>query len=112
MRSASWRAASESALANRSITVEKHNTPLAEATTPSLEALKAYSMGVKVVASRGEAAALPFFKQASEIDPNFALAYVRLGLMYGTLGESEFGMRVRPGRMNCETGPATKKGSL
>ena len=45
-------------------------------------------MGVKVVASRGEAAALPFFKQASEIDPNFALAYVRLGLMYGTLGES------------------------
>jgi len=73
------------------ITVEKHNTPLAEATTPSLEALKAYSMGVKVVASRGEAAALPFFKQASEIDPNFALAYVRLGLMYGTLGESELG---------------------
>jgi len=73
------------------ITVEKHNTPLAEATTPSLEALKAYSMGVQVVASRGEAAALPFFKQASEIDPNFALAYVRLGLMYGTLGESELG---------------------
>ncbi len=73
------------------ITVERHNTPLAEATTPSLEALKAYSMGVKVVASRGEAAALPFFKQASEIDPNFALAYVRLGLMYGTLGESELG---------------------
>ncbi len=73
------------------LTVEKHNTPLAEATTPSLEALKAYSMGVKVVASSGEAAALPFFKQASEIDPNFALAYVRLGLIYGTLGESESG---------------------
>src|SRR5208283_29144 len=56
-------------------TVEKHDTPLAEATTPSLEALKAYSMGWRVVASQGGDAAVPFFKQAVEIDPKFAAAY-------------------------------------
>src|ERR1700723_3474760 len=50
-------------------TVEKHNTPLAEATTPSLEALKAYSTGLKVMAAKGEAPAVPFFRRATEIDP-------------------------------------------
>lgn len=69
-------------------TVEKHNTPLAEATTPSLEALKAYSTGWKVALSEGDAAALPFFKRAVEIDPQFAMAYAALGVMYGTTGES------------------------
>ena len=69
-------------------TVEKHNTPLAEATTPSLEALKAYSTGWKVAHSEGDAAALPFFKSAVSIDPQFAVAYAALGLMYGTTGES------------------------
>ncbi len=70
-------------------TVEKHNTPLAEATTPSLEALKAYSTGWKVAYSEGDAAALPFFKSAVSIDPQFAAAYAALGLMYGTTGESD-----------------------
>ena len=69
-------------------TVEKHNTPLAEATTPSLEALKAYSAGLKVLAANGEAPAVPFFQRAIEIDPQFATAYVTLGLMYGAMGES------------------------
>jgi DNA-binding winged helix-turn-helix (wHTH) protein/Flp pilus assembly protein TadD len=69
-------------------TVEKHNTPLAEATTPSLEALKAYSTGWQVGSSTGEAAALPFFKRAVEIDPQFAIAYAALGVMYGANGES------------------------
>jgi serine/threonine protein kinase/tetratricopeptide (TPR) repeat protein len=73
------------------ITVEKHDTPLAEATTPSLEALKAYSMGWKVVASQGGDAAVPFFKHAVEIDPKFAIAYASLGLMYGSMGETEVG---------------------
>jgi len=73
------------------VTVEKHDTPLAEATTPSLEALKAYSMGWKVVASRGGDAAVPFFKQAAAIDPQFAAAYASLGLMYGSMGETETG---------------------
>ena len=73
------------------VTVEKHDTPLAEATTPSLEALKAYSMGWKVVASQGGDAAVPFFKHAVEIDPQFAAAYASLGLMYGSMGETEVG---------------------
>jgi tetratricopeptide (TPR) repeat protein len=73
------------------LTVEKHDTPLAEATTPSLEALKAYSTGWKVVASQGGDAAVPFFKRAVEIDPKFAIAYASLGLMYGSSGETELG---------------------
>jgi len=70
-------------------TVKQHNTPLPEATTSSLEALKAYSTGLKVSPSMGEAAALPLFRRATEIDPKFAMAYAWLGLMYGTIGESE-----------------------
>jgi serine/threonine protein kinase/tetratricopeptide (TPR) repeat protein len=73
------------------VTVQEHDTPLAEATTPSLEALKAYSMGWKVVASEGGDAAVPFFKRAVEIDPKFAIAYASLGLMYGSMGETEVG---------------------
>ena len=69
-------------------TVEKHNTPLAEATTPSLEALRAYSEGWKVLFSTGSAAAVPFFKHAIEIDPKFAMAYAALGRMYADIGES------------------------
>ena len=60
-------------------TVEKHSTPLAEATTPSLEALKAYSTGMKVVVSSGNAAAIPFYRRAVEIDPKFAMAYAQFG---------------------------------
>jgi eukaryotic-like serine/threonine-protein kinase len=73
------------------VTVEKHDTPLAEATTPSLEALKAYSMGWKVVAAEGGDASVPFFKHAIEVDPRFAAAYASLGLMYGSMGETEVG---------------------
>ena len=69
-------------------TVEKHSTPLAEATTPSLEALKAYSTAMKVNLSSGNAAAIPFFRRAVEIDPKFAMAYANLGLDYSATGES------------------------
>jgi eukaryotic-like serine/threonine-protein kinase len=69
-------------------TVEKHSTPLADATTPSLEALKAYSTGMKLDLSSGFAASIPFFKRAVEIDPTFGLAYANLGLSYGGVGES------------------------
>ena len=64
-------------------TVEQHSTPLAEATTPSLEALKAYSTGIKVSLSVGSAEGIPFFRRAIEIDPQFAIAYANLGLGYG-----------------------------
>jgi len=70
-------------------TVGKYDTPLAEATTPSLEALKAYSEGWKVLSSTGPAAALPHFKRATEIDPQFAMAYSNLGNMYTNIGETD-----------------------
>jgi eukaryotic-like serine/threonine-protein kinase len=69
-------------------TVEKHDTPLAEATTPSLEALKAYSAALKVLFSAGPEAALPLFKRAAEIDPQFAMAQAYLGRVYDDVGES------------------------
>ena len=70
------------------VTVEKHSTPLAEATTSSLEALKAYSAGMKVNVSDGNAAAIPFFRRAVDIDPQFAVAHAHLGLSYSSVGES------------------------
>src|SRR6516225_8684190 len=69
-------------------TVKKYDTPLEEASTPSLEALKAYSAGWRASFSTGSAAAVPFLKRAIEIDPNFASAYAALGRMYGDIGES------------------------
>ena len=69
-------------------TVQKFDTPLEQATTPSLEALKAFSSGKKVLFATGSSAAIPFFKRAIELDPNFALAYAMLGRMYGDIGES------------------------
>lgn len=69
-------------------TVKNHDSPLAEATTPVLEALKAYSVGWQVSFSSGSAASVPFFERAIEIDPNFASAYAALGRMYGDIGES------------------------
>jgi len=70
-------------------TVEKYDTPLLEATTPSLEALKAYSAGLKIHAQKGSAAALPLFKHAIALDPKFAMAYASLGHAYGEIGESD-----------------------
>ena len=70
-------------------TVEKHDTPLVEATTPSLEALKAYSTAEKIHSSTGPVAALPLYRRAIEIDPNFAMAYLRRGGAYGEIGESD-----------------------
>ncbi|MDQ2900949.1 MAG: hypothetical protein M3Y07_14295, partial [Acidobacteriota bacterium] len=69
-------------------TVERHSTPLAEATTPSLDALKAYSAAWKVLSSTGSAAALPLFQRATAIDPKFAMAHGWMGRMYGDIGES------------------------
>jgi DNA-binding winged helix-turn-helix (wHTH) protein/tetratricopeptide (TPR) repeat protein len=68
-------------------TIQEHNTPLAEATTPSLEALEAYSEGWKLHTSSGALAGLPFVRHAVEIDPNFALAYSTLGREYADLDE-------------------------
>ena len=74
-------------------TVQSHDTPLAEATTPSLDALKAYSAGWQVSFSSGSAASVPLFQRATEIDPNFASAYAALGRMYGDIGESALSVK-------------------
>ena len=70
-------------------TVQQHDVPLEEATTSSLEALQAYSMGWKTNASGGVDTGLPFFKRAVEIDPKFAMGYASLALSYGATGESD-----------------------
>src|SRR5450631_3585104 len=69
-------------------TIQQHQTPLVEATTPSIEALKAYSTGVKVAFSDSFVSAVPHLKRAIEIDPKFAAAYAQLGLLYSDIGES------------------------
>jgi len=69
-------------------TIEKHSTPLEEATTPSLEALKAFSTAWKTHLSSSQAVAQPQFERAIAIDPNFAIAHALLGIGYSTLGES------------------------
>jgi DNA-binding winged helix-turn-helix (wHTH) protein/tetratricopeptide (TPR) repeat protein len=68
--------------------VEKYATPVEEATTPSLDALNAYSLGRKVFFEKGNTAALPYLQRAVELDPNFAIAYRALGTMYGNLNQS------------------------
>jgi hypothetical protein len=71
--------------------VEKYATPLEQATTPSLEALKAYGLGHKMRYAKGDTAALPFYKRAVELDPNFAWAYQSLAITYGNLNQSGLG---------------------
>jgi serine/threonine protein kinase/tetratricopeptide (TPR) repeat protein len=67
--------------------VQRFDTPIEQATTASFEGLKAYSLGIKNWNESGEAQAIPFFRQAIELDSNFAMAYAYLGVMYGILGE-------------------------
>jgi serine/threonine protein kinase/tetratricopeptide (TPR) repeat protein len=59
--------------------VQKLDVPLSEATTSSLEALKAYSVGEKAFREKGSAAALPYHQRAIELDPNFATGYNAVG---------------------------------
>jgi eukaryotic-like serine/threonine-protein kinase len=68
-------------------TLQKFDVPLAQATTFSLEALKAYSLGNKVWDEKGSAEALPYYQRAIELDPNFAMAYFAMGGDYWALGE-------------------------
>ena len=68
-------------------TVRTLNVPLEQASTSSLDALKAFSAGRRALFT-GEAAAIPFYKRAIELDPNFALAYADLGISFTSMGES------------------------
>ncbi len=68
-------------------TVQTFDVPLSEATTFSLEALKAHSLGVKALGEKGAADALPYFQHAIELDPTFGMGYSALGDDYNSLGE-------------------------
>ena len=68
-------------------TVQKFDVPLVQATTSSLEALKAYSLGKKAADEKGAAIALPYFQRAIELDPNFAMGYNALGTTYFNLSQ-------------------------
>jgi tetratricopeptide (TPR) repeat protein/predicted Ser/Thr protein kinase len=70
-------------------TIEKFATPVDQATTSSLEALQAYSLGRKSIEEKTDyAAAVPWFQRAISIDPNFAMARASLGTSYMVLGET------------------------
>jgi len=68
-------------------TVQRFDVPLAEATTSSLEALQAYSLGRKALGEKGGAADLPYSQRAIQLDPNFAMGYWAVGDDYNGLGE-------------------------
>jgi len=70
------------------VSIQKYDTPVEQATTPSLEALQAYSLALRNRYSKGDAAALPLLKRAVELDANFAMAYVALGTVYFNLSET------------------------
>jgi tetratricopeptide (TPR) repeat protein len=72
-------------------TIREHSTPLEQATTPSLEALKAYSIARNAVFARGSAAAIPHLQRAIAIDPQFAMAHADLGFFYWNMGHTDLG---------------------
>ena len=76
-------------------TIQKYDTPIEEATTSSLEALKAYSVAMHTLDENGNPfTAIPLFKHAIELDPDFAAAYAALGTCYKNVGNSELAAEV------------------
>jgi tetratricopeptide (TPR) repeat protein len=72
--------------------VQKYDEPAENVTTPSLEALKAYTLGYQVeIVKNDNPAAVAFFQRAISLDPNFAMAYARLGNTYSNLGQTARG---------------------
>jgi tetratricopeptide (TPR) repeat protein/predicted Ser/Thr protein kinase len=68
--------------------IEKYDAPIQNATTASLDALKAYSQGMTTRRRQGDAASLLFFRRALELDPDFAIAHARLSTVLGNMGEA------------------------
>jgi tetratricopeptide (TPR) repeat protein len=69
--------------------IQRYDAKIEEATTPSLEALKAYSQGLRTRRATGDFDSVPFFRRAIDLDPEFALAYARLGTVYANLGQQD-----------------------
>ena len=68
--------------------IQKYDMPMEQATTPSLEALQAYSAALRTKRSRGDDEALPLLKRAVDLDPNFAMAHAVLATVYSNLGDA------------------------
>jgi len=81
--------------------VQKYDAPVEQATTPSLEALQAYSLGIKSKFTKGDEASIPPIKRAIELDPNFAMAYARLGVAYNNLSQAGLASDNVKKAMNC-----------
>jgi tetratricopeptide (TPR) repeat protein len=73
------------------VTIREHSTPLEQATTPSLEALQAYSAGKIAIYASGGPAAIPHLQEAIRIDPQFAMAHADLGFMSWNMGQTDLG---------------------
>ncbi len=69
-------------------TIQRFDAPLDQATTSSLDALKAFSAARRIASTTGSAAAIPSLLHAIDIDPRFALAYAFLGRLYADIGEA------------------------
>jgi len=68
--------------------IQKYDAPIEQATTTSLEALKAYSQGKKTQTQIGDLESIPFYQRAIELDPTFALAYADEAISYSNIGEN------------------------
>jgi len=75
--------------------VQKFGKPLSEATTSSLDALKAFTLGDARRAAGDELSSIPYYKQATDLDPNFAMACARLGVVYNNFGQEELSEEYR-----------------
>jgi DNA-binding winged helix-turn-helix (wHTH) protein/Tfp pilus assembly protein PilF len=69
--------------------VEKYDAPQEDVTTSSLDALNAYSLGIKARQQKGDTASIPYFQRAIQLDPSFAMAYLQLASRYWDIGETD-----------------------
>ncbi|MEO7158560.1 MAG: serine/threonine-protein kinase, partial [Vicinamibacterales bacterium] len=74
--------------------IQRYDAKIEEASTRSLEALKAYSQGLRTRRTTGDFDSVPFFRRAIDLDPEFALAYARLGTVYNNLGQGDEGRKM------------------
>ena len=75
--------------------IQRMDKPIGDATTTSLEALKAFSLGDQTRNRGSDQEAIPLLRRAIELDPNFALAHARLGTAYSNIGESKLAIEHR-----------------
>ena len=94
------------------VSLRKFDTPLAQATTSSLEALRALTLGLAQSNRGNQSEAVPFYKRAIELDPNFALAHHALAMSYWNLGANpSWRGNTSPERLSCVTGSPSARSS-